>query len=293
MICLRLPITRPTAARHRLRCGVVVLPLLVTALVLDSVSMAAAPRNRSNRSATAAAAARKKQMIQSIQNQVSAARQVLTAAESQTTMSQSQLSAAIARIEEAKQSIGEADSSGDSSMATLRGIEERLLDAVEPDSELGRAEAAVENAHELLDRELHRILTLPLHDGKLTAEDRESDRQLLSKSDRDSLRSDAEYQQALRDLGAAKQQYSRLRMDFFKRDSEWVAVSQSCREAARDEDKARQQATTAARQALPARREARNAQEVAEVARLTIAQGEALLRQLGVKNVGSASKSKR
>jgi len=164
-----------------------------------------------------------------------------------------------------------------------------LLDAVEPDSELGRAEKAVEKAHEALDHERHRIVTLPGHDGKLTAADQEADRQALSEADRNALRGDAQYQQAMRELGTMKQQHSRLRADYLKQDSEWVAAEKAHRDAKRGEAQAAKQVSTAIKKAAPARRQLRSAEQVAAAARAAIAQGEARLRQLGVKNVGSAS----
>jgi chromosome segregation ATPase len=227
-----------------------------------------------------------------IQSQVATARQVLAAAESRAGMSQSQLSAAQASIEEAKRTIETADSTDDSAETTLKAIEEKLLDSVTPDSELGRAEGAVEKAQEALDHERHRIVTLPEHDGKLTAADEETDRQSLSEADRNALRGDAEYQQALRELGAAKQQHARLRADFFKQDSEWVEAEKAHREAEREKAQVKQKASTAIRKAAPARSQLRNAEQVAAAARAAIAQGEARLRQLGVKSIGSASHSK-
>jgi hypothetical protein len=262
------------------------LTAIVLATVLASPVLGRAYHGPSNHG-RASAAARKKQLIQAIEYQVATARQVLAAAESKAGMSQSQLDAAAATMRQGKQAIEETQSAADGPAATRREIEERLRDSAASNSELRRASAAVEKAHEELDRELHRVLTLPEHDGKPSADDRERERKLLSSDDRAVLRSDGDYQQAWQTLSEAKRIYTWLQQEFFKKDSQWVAAEKSRIDAERAKTKAKRDQETAARKAVPARRQLQDAQQVAAAARAIIAQGEARLRALGVRNVGS------
>lgn len=271
--------------------------IAITALVLvDAVSTEALARGRGHhrgRSSAAAAAARKKQMIQTIQNQVAIARQVLAAAESQAAMSEKELSAARERITAARSEIEAAGSEERNAREELREIESSILGDQGPESPLGKAQAAIDEAQQAIDRELHRVVSLPEHALKLTAADRAADARLLSASDKETLRNDGQYQSALNGLEGAKRDFARIREDLLKRNPEWVAASKAVAEAHRKETRLKQDSNSGALPAMSTKRNLRTSQDVAAAARATIAQGEAMLRQLGVKSVGGASKPKK
>jgi chromosome segregation ATPase len=232
-------------------------------------------------------------MIQTIENQVAVARQVLAAAESQAAMSEKELSVVRERITAARSEIEAAGSEEHKAREELREVESGILSDQGPESPLGKAQAAIDEAQQTLDRELHRVVSLPEHAVKLTAADRSADARLLSASDRETLRNDSQYQSALGRLEGAKRNYAQLREDLLKRNPEWVAASKAVAEAHRKESKLKQDSNSGVLPAMPAKRSLRTSQEVAAAARATIAQGEAMLRQLGVKNVGGASKPKK
>lgn len=268
--------------------------IALTALILvNSVSTEALARGRSHhrgRSSAAAAAARKKQMIQSIQNQVAVARQVLAAAESQTAMSEQELGAVRERLVAARSEIEAAGSEERKAREELREIESSILSDQGPESPSGKAQAAVDEAQQALDRQLHRLVSLPEHAAELTAADRSADARLLSASDRGTVRNDAQYQSALGRLTSAKRDFAQIRDDLLKRTPEWIAASKAVAEAHQKESKLKQDGNTGAIRSMPAKRNLRTAQDVAAAARATVVQGEAMLRQLGVKNVGNASR---
>jgi len=269
--------------------------VVITALVLVNIATnEALARGRSRgRSSAAAAAARKKQTIQTIQNQVAVARQVLVAAESQTAMSEKELAAVRERITATRGEIEAAGSEEREALAALRETEADILDDQGPETPLGKAKAALDEAQRALDVELHRVVSLPEHAATLTPAERSAEARALSAKDRQTLQSDTQYLLALSSLENAKRDYARVREDVFKRDPEWVAASKAVGEAHRKESKAKRDGSAGALPAMSTKRNLRTSQEVAAAARATIAQGEAMLRQLGVKNGGGTSKPKK
>lgn len=271
--------------------------ITVVALVMVSIAsteaVARGRRHHQGRSAAAAAAVRKKQMTQTIQNQVAVARQVLAAAESQAAMSEKELSAARERLAAARGEIEAAGSEERQAREELREIESSIIDDQGPESPLGKAQSAIDAAQQALDRELHRVVSLPEHAVKLTAADRAADARVLSATDKEALRNDAQYQLTLGGLESAKRNFALIRQDLLNRSPEWVAASKAVAEAHRKETKLKQESNSAALPSMSTKRNFRTSQDVAAAARATIAQGEAMLRQLGVKNVGGGSKPKK
>ena len=295
-MCPRLAKGWLTAAlilRRRVVPAVITLAAFVVANVVSSEAMARGRSHNRGRSSAAAAAARKKQTIQTIQNQVATARQVLAAAESQAAMSEKELSVVRERIAAARSEIEAAGSAEREAIAELRELESDIVEAQGADSPLGKAQAAIDDAQVSLDWELHRVLSLPGHTGTPTAADRSAEARSLSATQRDALRKDVEYQLALERVASAKRNLAQIREDVFKRNPEWVAASKAVTEAHKKESKAKQDGSIGAIRSMPAKRDLRTSQDVAAAARATIAQGEAMLRQLGVKNAGGASKPKK
>lgn len=252
-----------------------------------------APPRRGRSSGAAAAAAKKKQAIQTIQNQVAVARKVLTTAESQATMSGEQLNAVRDRLTAARSKMEAANSEERQAREALRRIEAKIISEQGPESSLGKAQASIDEAQQALDRELHRLVSLPEHEAEATAADRSADARLLSAKDKHTLRNDAQYQSVLGRLESAKRKHAEIRKDLLERSPEWLAASQTVAETHVKENKLEQDANRSAVPAASAKRTLRTSQEVAAAARATIAQGEAMLRQLGVKNVGGTSQPKK
>lgn len=306
MIGLRSFAVQSRSARGRLSMTLILRGLaaptviaLAALVVGNIVSSEAAPRMRVPRhhhkgASAGAVAAGKKQMIQTIQDQVAAARQVLAAAESQAAMSEQELGGLKERIAAARKEIEAAGSEERKAREELRAIESRILYAQGPESPLSKAQAAIDEAQQALDLELHRLVSLPEHAGKPTSADRSADSRLLSAGDKETLRNDAEYQSALRRLESAKRGFAQIREDWFKQDPDWVAASKAVAEADQKERKSKQEGKTGAMGSVPAKRNLRTAQDVAAAARATIAQGEAMLRQLGVRpSQANAPKAKK
>jgi DNA repair exonuclease SbcCD ATPase subunit len=248
------------------------------------------PRGRPSAAAAAArkkaADSRKKQTIQEIQNQVAIARQALAAAESQFAMSEKELNLMRERLAAIRSEMTAAGSEERRAREELREIESSIVGDQGPDSPLGNAQADIDEAELLLHREMHRVVPLPEHTTKAMLADRAADARLLSDDERKALRNDDQYQLAQAKLTAARRAFTQTRQDLLKRNPEWVAASKAVADAHKRESMLKQKGNASARGSLPARRDLCTAEDVAAAARATILQGEAMLRHLGVKNVG-------
>ena len=129
-------------------------------------------------------------------------------------------------------------------------------------------------------------MSLPEHEAELTAADRAADTRALSVKDKQTLRSDPQHQSAQGKLESAKRRCAQIRKDLLEGSPEWLAASHTVAEAHVKENKLEQDSNRSAVPAVSAKRSLRTSHEVAAAARATIAQGEAMLRQLGVKNAG-------
>lgn len=266
--------------------GGVVAALVV--LLAASDAFARKPRKREHSNSRA----QKEKLIEHIRQQVAVAKRVLQQAESQASMSQVQLNAALQQVATAGQAIKDADAEEHSAASALESLEEELVDAAGADSAVGKAGAKLDEAEEAVDGERRRVLDLPApaDDG---SEEQMPDRPLTA-AEREALAQDAGYQRALAACAQARQEFARERTALFTSNPKWAAASQAVREAQRKDSEAKRRAAGSGGPGIAAGRQIRNAQALAAEARAIIANGEAKLRQLGVKaNAPAAKKPKR
>lgn len=289
------------SVRRRLR-GAVVWGLLITFLLLVVCCDSAEARRRRRRSrgrsraaAAAAAKRRKQQMIQTIQKQIQAAQRVLAAAQSKGAMSQQQVSQALAELSSLHSNIEAAREDVQAMRQTLRSIEEDILDEQEPDSEYGRAEAALEKAKKELHRVVHSYVHRPDDPDQSTDGALFSDLAQLSNAQRKTLEADRRYHEAKAAQQAAGRDLEHVKQALFEKDSYWVSARKDLTEAENRARDTSQQAAAAGVGSLGERQDLRDAQKVAAMARAVIQRGQARLRALGVKSTGGSrySKSKR
>ena len=136
-------------------------------------------------------------------------------------------------------------------------------------------------AREALDKELHRALSLPPHAGEVTAAKYAREMAGLSPSQRESLDADPSFQQALRALREAGQNLVRAKQALFENDPRWREAKQAASRAENKKRGADRNIVRDARGSSVPRRERNTAQDLAAQARLTIAAGKTVLRQLG------------
>ena len=273
---------RPRWAVAWLLCAVV-----FAALAGESAATAATKKHN-HRSSASSAAARKKQSAQAIQNQINVARQVLAMAEAKGGMSAQQVQAAQERIANARSEIEAAGSEEREAREQMREIEQRILAEQGPDTPVGRAQAEVTAAEVAVHRELHRVVG-----AAPPAADTSPDTHSLSAAERETLRNDAEYTAAKERLVSAKRNLARVRQELLQAHTDWVAASKAAAEAHKRETAAKQAAGRPNLGAVSAKRNLHDAQDVAAAARATIAQGEAMLRQMGMQSSGKQGTSRR
>jgi hypothetical protein len=164
-----------------------------------------------------------------------------------------------------------------------RDLEGKIVANQAPDSELGKAEAALEESQLKLDAEVHRILKLPAHSGPTDEEDRFKERSRLNEDQRSQLHQDAEYQAALDGVRAASEEASRVRHALFAKDAEWQAAFKERQSSEQSMLAAEKEQHRSGMAAAAGRNQLRNASEVAAYARQLIGEGESQLSVLGVK----------
>ncbi len=213
---------------------------------------------------------------------IAAAEEVLESAVSSQEMSEQELEADHERIVEARAAIDGGVAQQIESNKTMREIEARLLAEQGSDSEVVRAQAKVEAARAAIDREVHRVLSLPPHDGTPTSAECAHEIAMLSPDQKERLDGDASFSEAIAKLRAAVQEVARVRQALFETDPDWVAArdkavkaKQAQTQGNRDLDKV----TGVGRLSLNL--ELHGAQELAAEARAVIAAGRAAIRSLG------------
>ena len=227
-------------------------------------------------------AARRQLVIDNIQEQIGAAQQVLEDAVAREEMSEKQLDEAHQRVLKARAAMDSAAAEELQRNRRMREIEARLISEQRSGSELVQAQAKVDAAREALDREVHRVLSLPLHAGKPTAADYAHEVAMLMPGQKEDLKKDAGFRHAAEALRAAVREAVQVRQALFEKDSSWSAAKQVAVEAEQQRRKANNDlARDAGLSQLAPKRELHAAQDLAAEARVTIAVGKAALRSLG------------
>ena len=226
-------------------------------------------------------AARRQLAIDNIQEQIAAAQQVLEDAVAREKMSEKQLDAAHQRVLDARAAMDKAAAEELHRNKRMREIEARLVSEQGSGSKLVQAQAKVDTMREALDREAHRVLSLPPHAGKPTAADYAHEVAMLTPVQKEDLRKDSDFRPVAEALRAAVREAVRVRQALFESDSMWSAAKQAAVEAEQRQRKANNDIARAGglSQFAP-KRELHAAQDLAAEARVTIAVGKAALRSL-------------
>jgi len=118
----------------------------------------------------------------------------------------------------------------------------------------------------------------------------DSARKVLDTAQSKTKMSEADLKSARERLDEAKREYSRIRIRLLESSPDWVAAAKTAQEALQKESRARKDAASAAGPSRAASRELRTQKDLAAQAQAVVAQGEAALRRLGVKDVGAKGK---
>lgn len=206
--------------------------------------------------------------------QLSAAKQVLDAAESTGNNAQSKLDASLSKLREEAQKFHEAQSLTRHAAKELAEIEQEILEEQKEDSPYAKASKSVESARKKIKDIEGRILDEPnaklqlsgLSGAKL-AEERES-----------ILHRHTDWLEAKTALDMEASELAHVRMELFKSDKHWKEAADTLVQARKDESAAEQMTHSGASGRIGLTFTAKNAAEAAAVARAAMAQAEAVLR---------------
>jgi chromosome segregation ATPase len=291
------PVSREGELRRKIKA---MLLLLLTVAIVGSLfcETASAARRRGNnrgrnRTSSAAYQAYRAQAIQSIQHQVSQARNVLANAESQASMSQAAVNSANSKLSDIREQIENAHDDVAQAAKALHDLEKEILADQAPNSELNLAQAVLQQAKNSMHDALHRVFDIPHVTGVSDEAARLQEFASLSDEQKAILAKDAGYQIAQRDMQTAAAQVTKLRRELFLADKQWVYARQELTDADQRSRKGTQEATTAGMNKFGSAQQMHSSQQVATSARSIIAYGEARLRSLGANPNPSFSSSQK
>jgi chromosome segregation ATPase len=249
-------------------------------LLLSASQAEARPRRYSS---AAAAAARKKQMIATLQKQLAAARQVLSAAENQAQLSQGEVNQAISKLSDIRSSMELEEENAREAAKELNELETEILAKESFGSEYKQTQTALVTAKESLHELFHkRFPKMPKH-----AVDDEAAKlhelAAVTSEDRKVLEGDKEYQEAAELVEMLGKKLAAIKKKLFEADSEWDAARKESAEATKKVREGKSQASATGIGSLDDRKNLRNATNVAAYARGMIMQFEMQLARLGAK----------
>jgi DNA repair exonuclease SbcCD ATPase subunit len=257
--------------------------LTLVVAIANFASNEAQARGR-GRSSGANAAAQKAAMIKAALAQVAAGKQVLAAAESQASDAESRLSEANNILQGARGALDTARSDARKSSEQLSSIEDGIITGAGSESEIYLARENLQSAKEKLNTALKDALGSDAYQAKVAAAESSPEKvKVLSELRKTTLEDDKAYQDALENLAKAKAKFSRLHAEIVETNSEYKAAAAALHEAHQESSKADHEAHRGGGQKLPAVRNLKAANNVAANARAAIAEGEAMLKQLGYK----------
>lgn len=237
--------------------------------------------------------AAKSRMTSMIQQQIEAAKKVLAAAESKANMSQSELQQAMSNLSSIQNEINSAESELREAMKALNETEEEILKSQGRNSELGKAEAALQQAKDASHQIVHEILNLPPDKEDQTSRaGRLADLAKLSASQRQTLDTDARYKAALDKLRDAGKQVDDVKRQLFRANADWNAAQEAVAEAQEKLREERQHAKATGANTSRSKQKVQSAQSVAAAARAVIQQGEARLKMLSRMPSGGSRNSR-
>ncbi|MCX7387003.1 MAG: hypothetical protein NTX48_10085 [Planctomycetales bacterium] len=245
-----------------------------------------------SRSSAAAARANRARMINSIQQQVSNARQILKAAETKSEMTQAQVAEASTKLSGIRREIDGTQHDAVEAAKTLHAIAAEITLHQSPTSELSKAIATADEAKLIVHQTIHRVLNLPFEEAKPDVDIRRADLQQLSDSQRSTLNADPRYTAAEQGFKDAAGKVSRLRQKTFEADSDWVAAHRDLVNAHRQTKDGEKQRLVTGTAAFEKKKELQNANNIADTARSIISNGEYRLRQFGVSTNTTKSPSR-
>jgi len=204
---------------------------LLTGFVFLTETPAVVARGRSSRGAVSRMrsmqAKQKKQTVQTLQAELAAAQALLSKAEAELSTVGPALQAAKSQLETAKEREAAQQKKSHEAAQKHHELEEKLLAEQGPDTPVGKAQSELASAQSTLDQVIHGILSLPAHPAGVTESDLANERLNLKAEQKDRLKKDTAYQQAVEKVEALRSHVNEQRRKFFEQNSEWKESHES------------------------------------------------------------------
>lgn len=231
--------------------------------------------------------AQREAAIAAIESQMAYAEEVLDETVSSEQQAQEKLDEYQKRISEARTAIESASAEHAADNKAMRDIEAQVISAQGPDSELSKAQAKVDELRQSLDKEAHRVLSLPPHAGKPTSADYVRELAILSPDQKEHLAGDTQFRAVEEEVKAATRQVLSVRRALFEANPDWVAARDAALTAQRENDQAdRELGKYTGPAQLAPKQQLHTAEAIANQARQVIAAGKAALRILSAVPAG-------
>ena len=228
-------------------------------------------------------AALRQQEITQLQNQLDEAKKALDSVTAQGTLTESQIETARQSALAARKAMQDTAQESKAINAKIRKIEEAILEAQASDSGYEKALDAIDVARQGLNDEMYRVLGLPAPPSEETESTRLSRLARLTAEQRSQLSQSPDYTEKKQALQAAMKELSRVKNELFQASDEWKKAHEEHHRIGQELDKDKRAIRGAASDGSEARSELRTAAQIAASARATIAQAQARLHNLGVK----------
>jgi chromosome segregation ATPase len=255
--------------------------LLLTVLMMLPNDLYARSRGRNRNSGAAAAAAKRKQMIASIQTQIAEAKKVLAMAESQVQLSQSEVNAAVGKLQGVSSQLNSMNTEHDAQLRALHELEKKLLDGVPEGSPLDNADDLLEQKLEELDEAFHLATGIHQHQEPVSSAIRAQENRNLTSNQKTELSLNPGYQTALQEVKDAVSNLEKCKREVLSSDSEWSRLHTAYVESSKELRSTKSNSQGTGLESLKAHQGLNKSKQLADAAKIFIAQGELKIRQLG------------
>ena len=245
-----------------------------------------------HRFASSQATAQRTQMIRTLQSQVTAAKQILTSAESNSATTSAKLNEAMMKLESIRRKMETAHVAVHKASKELYSIEADILANEADDSEFAKATDAVDNLNQELEDLLHKLAP-PAEEVKGSAKGSWlSQLSKLPEEQQETIKGEPIFKAARESLTLAEKRVIVIRKKLFENSKKWMRAKEELDRAHENSRSELEKAKPANVKVLHQKNGLQSVQNVVANARYIISQGELRLRQLGIKPNSRLSMSK-
>lgn len=233
--------------------------------------------------ARAMQAAQKKQTVQELKAELQAAQTTFSQAESALATSSASLQTAKSQLDSARERYDAGEKEAHEAGKAQKSLEEKLIASQSPDSPVGKIQSQLVAAQLDLDKEIHRVLSLPDHPAGVTEADRAAERLKFSESQKSRLKGDAGFVSATAKVDALHEQLKDAHKTLFESDAGWKEAHETRKGLTQDLKAMEENRKAAAAEVAQHTKQVKTAQATAGAARQVIMNATMQLTSLGEK----------